>query len=44
MRPSGVPIAGIMYGGRVMSVISVVEVIGLDGPAGAMVLSVIVGT
>ena len=33
-----------MYGGRVVSVIGVVEVIGLDGPAGAMVLSIIVGT
>ena len=32
-----------MYRDRVMSVIGVVEVIGLDGPAGAMTLSVIVG-
>ena len=32
-----------MYGDHVVSVIGVVEVIGLDGPAGAMVLSVIVG-
>ena len=42
--PSGVPMGGIMYGGCVVSVIGVVEVIGLDGPAGAMVLSVIIGT
>ena len=41
--PSGVPIAGIIYGGHVVSVTGVVEVIGLDGPAGAMVLSVIIG-
>ena len=44
VRPSGVPITGTMYGGCVVSVIGVVEVIGLDGPAGAIVLSIIVGT